>query len=108
MPNTDRPAVQLVGGGGTYQFRIMRLSGGATSVQVRAIVAAQPAVVSVNSLTGRNAGRYRFLETEVGKMDLASSVTVHDLVCQEEGLTKIADLLKAIAMFRSHRTGHPR
>jgi cation diffusion facilitator family transporter len=34
--------------------------------QVRAIVEAQPAVVSVNSLTGRNAGRCRFLETEVG------------------------------------------
>ena len=37
---------------------------------------------------------FDFLETQVKKMDLASSVTVHDLVCQDEGLTKIADLLK--------------
>jgi cation diffusion facilitator family transporter len=34
--------------------------------QVRGIIEAQPAVVSVNSLTGHNAGRYRFLETEIG------------------------------------------
>jgi heterodisulfide reductase subunit A-like polyferredoxin/coenzyme F420-reducing hydrogenase delta subunit len=38
---------------------------------------------------------FDFLETHVSKMDLTSSVTVHDLVCQEEGLTKIAELLKA-------------
>jgi len=38
---------------------------------------------------------YDFLESEVGKMGLASSVTVHDLVCQEEGLTKISELMKA-------------
>ncbi|MHA2352041.1 MAG: hydrogenase iron-sulfur subunit [Candidatus Thorarchaeota archaeon] len=37
---------------------------------------------------------FDFLETHVKKMDLASSVTVHDLVCQEEGLEKIAELLK--------------
>jgi cation diffusion facilitator family transporter len=33
--------------------------------QVRAIVEADPAVSEVRSLVGRNAGRYRFLETEV-------------------------------------------
>jgi len=38
--------------------------------------------------------KFDILESEVGKMGLASSVTVHDLVCQEEGLTKIAELLK--------------
>ncbi|MHA2177346.1 MAG: hydrogenase iron-sulfur subunit [Candidatus Thorarchaeota archaeon] len=38
---------------------------------------------------------YNFLEAEVKKMDLASSVTVHDLVCQEDGLQKIAEFLKA-------------
>jgi heterodisulfide reductase subunit A len=37
---------------------------------------------------------FDFLETQVKKMDLASSVTVHDLVCQEEGMEKIAELLK--------------
>ena len=37
---------------------------------------------------------FDFLETQVGKMSLASSVTVHDLVCQDEGLAKIAGLLK--------------
>ena len=39
--------------------------------------------------------KYDSLENDVGKMNLASSVTVHDLVCQEDGLTKIAELLKA-------------
>ncbi len=34
--------------------------------QVRAIIEGQPAVVEVYSLTGRNAGRYRFIEAEVG------------------------------------------
>jgi heterodisulfide reductase subunit A len=38
---------------------------------------------------------YNFLETQVKKMNLAASVTIHDLVCQEEGLEKIADTLKA-------------
>ncbi len=39
--------------------------------------------------------KYDSLENDVGKMNLASSVSVHDLVCQEDGLTKIAELLKA-------------
>jgi predicted Fe-Mo cluster-binding NifX family protein len=34
--------------------------------QVRGIVERQPAVVEVRSLTGRNAGRYRFIEAEIG------------------------------------------
>jgi len=38
---------------------------------------------------------FDFLEAQVKKMGLVSSVTVHDLVCQEEGLEKIAELLKA-------------
>jgi heterodisulfide reductase subunit A len=37
---------------------------------------------------------YDFLESQVKKMSLAASVTVHDLVCQEEGLETIAELLK--------------
>ncbi|MFW9961960.1 MAG: hydrogenase iron-sulfur subunit [Candidatus Sifarchaeia archaeon] len=38
---------------------------------------------------------FDFLQTQVKKMSLTSSVNVHDLVCQEDGLTKIADLIKA-------------
>jgi predicted Fe-Mo cluster-binding NifX family protein len=34
--------------------------------RVRAIIERQPAVVEVRSLTGRNAGRYRFIEAEIG------------------------------------------
>jgi cation diffusion facilitator family transporter len=34
--------------------------------RARRAIEAQPAVVEIRSLTGRNAGRYRFLETEVG------------------------------------------
>jgi cation diffusion facilitator family transporter len=34
--------------------------------QVRAIIEQQPAVVEVHALTGRNAGRYRFIEAEIG------------------------------------------
>ncbi|MHC4946253.1 MAG: cation diffusion facilitator family transporter, partial [Planctomycetota bacterium] len=34
--------------------------------RARHAIEAQPAVVDIKSLTGRNAGRYRFLETEVG------------------------------------------
>jgi len=37
---------------------------------------------------------FDFIENEVKKMNLAASVTVHGLVCQEEGLANIADLLK--------------
>ena len=36
-----------------------------TLAQVRRIIEADPAVVRVESLTGRNSGRYRFLEAEV-------------------------------------------
>ncbi|MFW9910124.1 MAG: hydrogenase iron-sulfur subunit [Candidatus Thorarchaeota archaeon] len=39
--------------------------------------------------------KYDFLETQVSKMNLAALVAVHDSVCQEEGLAKIAELLKA-------------
>ena len=42
LPNTDRTNVQLVPGGGTYTFRIRRMSGSASSVQVRAIVERRP------------------------------------------------------------------
>jgi heterodisulfide reductase subunit A len=38
---------------------------------------------------------YDFLETQVKKMNLAASMAIHNLVCQEEGLEKIADMLKA-------------
>ncbi len=38
---------------------------------------------------------FDFLETHIKKMPLTSSVTVHDFVCQEEGLNKIGDLLTA-------------
>lgn len=37
---------------------------------------------------------FDFLETQIKKMNLASSVTVHDFVCQEEGLVKISELVK--------------
>jgi heterodisulfide reductase subunit A-like polyferredoxin/coenzyme F420-reducing hydrogenase delta subunit len=38
---------------------------------------------------------FDFLESQVGKLDRAASVTVHDLVCQDEGLSKIEELLKS-------------
>jgi len=38
---------------------------------------------------------YDFLNNEIKKLDLAASTVVHDLVCQEEGLVKITELLKA-------------
>lgn len=37
-----------------------------TLKQVREIVESEPGVVEVQSLTGRNSGRYRFIETQVG------------------------------------------
>jgi cation diffusion facilitator family transporter len=37
-----------------------------TLARVREIIDAEPGVVEVQSLTGRNSGRYRFLEAEVG------------------------------------------
>jgi hypothetical protein len=43
VPNTDRPGVQLVTGGGTYAFRLRRLGGSASNVAVRAIVERRPA-----------------------------------------------------------------
>ncbi|MHA2386239.1 MAG: NAD-binding protein, partial [Candidatus Thorarchaeota archaeon] len=36
---------------------------------------------------------YEFLETEVKKLDLAGSLTVHDLGCQDSGLEVIAKLI---------------
>ena len=38
---------------------------------------------------------FDFLESELKKNSLTASITVEDLVCQEEGLVKIGDLLKA-------------
>jgi divalent metal cation (Fe/Co/Zn/Cd) transporter len=45
-----------------------------TLAKARTIIEEQPGVVNVNSLTGRNAGRYRFLETEVA-LNLETALT---------------------------------
>jgi hypothetical protein len=42
VPNTDRADVQLVPGGGTYQFKLLRYTGTAPSASVRAIVQRRP------------------------------------------------------------------
>ncbi len=36
---------------------------------------------------------YDFLSSELGRISMASSVTVHDTCCQEDGLEKIAELM---------------
>ncbi|MEE8181918.1 MAG: FAD-dependent oxidoreductase, partial [Candidatus Thorarchaeota archaeon] len=36
---------------------------------------------------------YELIKDTINKMDLAASVTIHDLVCQEEGLVKISELI---------------
>ena len=36
---------------------------------------------------------FDFLKTEVSKLDLVDSVAVHDLLCQEEGLATLGDLI---------------
>ena len=36
---------------------------------------------------------YEIIKDTVSKMELAASVTVHDLVCQEDGLAKISELI---------------
>ncbi|MEN8781573.1 MAG: cation diffusion facilitator family transporter [Desulfobacterales bacterium] len=50
-----------------------------TLEKVRAIITAEPAVTTVRSLVGRNAGRYRFLEAEValhvGNLEKAHAVS---------------------------------
>lgn len=43
VPNTDRPEVQLVEGGGTYRLKLWRISGGDPSVDVRVIIERRPA-----------------------------------------------------------------
>jgi cation diffusion facilitator family transporter len=49
--------------------------------QVRKIIESQPAVIEVRRLAGRNAGRYRFLETEVtlrtGDLKKAHAISQH-------------------------------
>lgn len=42
VPNSDRPAVQLVPGGGTYKLKLMLYQGFATSVDVRVIIERRP------------------------------------------------------------------
>ena len=42
IPNTDRTDVQLVPGGGTYTFRLYRLSGTSGTIHARAIVERRP------------------------------------------------------------------
>jgi cation diffusion facilitator family transporter len=58
-----------------------------TLAQVRATVEQQPAVVEVHSLTGRNAGRYRFIEAEV-------SVRVRELEKAHQIGQAIADAVR--------------
>jgi cation diffusion facilitator family transporter len=58
-----------------------------TLSRVQEIVSQQPAVVAVRSLTGRNAGRYRFIEAEV-------SVRVRDLDKANQIGHTIADAIR--------------
>jgi cation diffusion facilitator family transporter len=58
-----------------------------TLSRVHGIVSQQPAVVAVRSLTGRNAGRYRFIEAEV-------SVRVRDLDKANQIGHTIADAIR--------------
>lgn len=53
-----------------------------TLAQIRGIIVRQPAVVEVHSLTGRNAGRYRFVEAEVGLRvrDLEKAYQVSEVI----------------------------
>jgi predicted Fe-Mo cluster-binding NifX family protein len=55
-----------------------------TLQRARAVIGRQPAVVEVRSLVGRNAGRYRFLEAEIG-------VRVHSL----EKAHRVSDAIEA-------------
>ncbi|MFN2227400.1 MAG: cation diffusion facilitator family transporter [Anaerolineae bacterium] len=59
-----------------------------TLEQVRAIVVADPAVVEVRSLAGRNAGRYRFLEADV-------ALRVDDLEKAHNISRRIEDAIRA-------------
>ena len=54
-----------------------------TLENVRAIITAEPAVTTVRSLVGRNAGRYRFLEAEVpNKMNIPLTVSASTIFCK--------------------------
>jgi cation diffusion facilitator family transporter len=59
----------------------------ATLDQVRAILKSHPAVIDVRSLTGRNAGRYRFIEAEIG-------VRVRDLEKAHQVGQTVADTIR--------------
>jgi cation diffusion facilitator family transporter len=60
-----------------------------TLARVRAIIQEHPAVTEVRSLTGRNAGRYRFIEAEVGvrvrELEKAHQVSqaLADAICRQ-------------------------
>ncbi|MDH4079633.1 MAG: cation diffusion facilitator family transporter [Nitrospira sp.] len=60
-----------------------------TLQRIRRIIERQPAVVEVRSLVGRNAGRYRFLEAEIGvraqSLDKAHQVShaIESEICSE-------------------------
>lgn len=60
-----------------------------TLQRIRGIIERQPAVVEVRSLVGRNAGRYRFLEAEIGvralSLDKAHQVShvIESEICSE-------------------------
>lgn len=54
VPNTDRVALQLVPGGGTYTFRLSRGLGTGGSARVRAIVERRPGGLSVDGVLPLN------------------------------------------------------
>jgi len=62
VPNSDRAAVQLVEGGGTYRFRLYAFQGSAGSFDVRAIVRNRPGGVLVDGVLDLNV----FLATGLG------------------------------------------
>jgi len=58
---------------------------------VRALIAAQPEVAGIKSLTGRNSGRYRFIEAEV-------ALRVSDLEHAHQVATRLEEAIRAEVM----------
>ena len=91
VPNSDRPEVQLVDGGGTYRLKLWRIAGGDPDVDVRIIIERRPAagtdvidtidlnVFLANAITPTAA-------TAAGDSTLQTVLTTIDTILAPQGL----------------------
>ncbi len=90
LPNSDRPNVQLVPGGGRYEFRIRSYTPGVAALDVRAVIERRPGALTSTGVLPLNVwlanGIAPTAATAAANARLQSILTRVDAILQQQGI----------------------